>query len=240
MAHNINDQGDYNTMLGANAEARMTSARIILSPLFQTFSPSTVLDVGCGHGAWLRVCKELGADEIQGVDGPWINQDSLVIPKSKFVAQELDKPLDLGRRYDLVLSLEVAEHLPESAADTIIDSLVRHGDVVLFSAAVPYQTGQGHINEQWQSYWALKFKDRGYSAIDSVRPAIWANNDVFWWLRQNIVFYMNDTAMKKHPGMCGQHVENLEMLSVVHPELFISWVSMTGDMALKKNRPADQ
>lgn len=218
-------QAGYNAMLDANAEARITSARIILGPLFQTFNPSTVLDVGCGHGAWLRVCKELGADEIQGVDGPWIDGDALSIPKSQFMAQELDKPLDLGRRYDLVTSLEVAEHLPESAADTFIDNLTRHGDVVLFSAAVPFQGGRGHVNEQWQSYWALKFKDRGYSAIDSIRPTIWGNDVVFWWLRQNVILFLNDTALAQHTDIEPISVTNLAALALVHPALLMRWVA---------------
>lgn len=220
-------QAGYSAMLDANADARTTSARIILGPLFQNFSPSAVLDVGCGHGAWLRVCKELGADEIQGVDGPWIDGDSLVIPKSQFMAQELDRPLDLGFRYDLVISLEVAEHLPESAADTFVDSLTHHGDVVLFSAAVPFQGGRGHVNEQWQNYWALKFRERGYSAIDSIRPAIWGNDDVFWWLRQNTILFLNDAALEQHVDMEPTCVTDLDALALVHPALLMRWVAQS-------------
>lgn len=214
-------------MLDANADARTTSARIILGPLFQTFDPSTVLDVGCGHGAWLRVCKELGADEIQGVDGPWIDDTSLAIPKSQFMAQELDKPLDLESQYDLVISLEVAEHLPESAADTFIDSLTRHGDIILFSAAVPYQGGRGHVNEKWQNYWAHKFRARGYNAIDSIRPTIWGNDDVFWWLRQNTILFLNDSALEKHAELKQTCVHDLDALALVHPSLLMRWVAQS-------------
>lgn len=215
------EQDGYNAMLDANAEARTTSARIILGPLFQTFAPETILDIGCGHGAWLRVCRELGADTIQGVDGPWIEQDSLVIPPADFTAQGLDTPLNLGKTFDLVISLEVAEHLPESAADTFIDSLVRHGDVILFSAAVPFQGGRGHLNEQWQTYWGAKFRDRGYHAIDSVRPEIWGNESVFWWLRQNTILYLSQRALERYDNLKDMCVEDLDALSLVHPALYM-------------------
>ena len=135
------DPTGYNRMLNAKAEARLASARTILSPVIQIFAPTSVLDVGCGHGAWLQVARELGVDTIQGADGPWIDDTALLIPVELFRSHALGTPLDLGQQFDVVISLEVAEHLPESAADTFIDSLVSHGDVILFSAAVPYQGG---------------------------------------------------------------------------------------------------
>ncbi|NKB42973.1 MAG: methyltransferase domain-containing protein [Alphaproteobacteria bacterium] len=227
------EQDGYNTMLDANAEARVTSARAILGPLFQAFSPTSVLDVGCGHGAWLQVCRELGADTIQGVDGPWIETGSLAIPASQFMAQALDAPLDLGRSFDLVMSLEVAEHLPESAADTFVDSLIRHGDIVLFSAAVPFQGAKSHINEQWQTYWAVKFAERGFAAIDLIRPAHWEDQSIFWWLRQNAILYVNVPSLSKWPDLQDQRINDLDRLSIVHPALYMHWVSIAGELSLK-------
>ncbi|MBT4740770.1 MAG: methyltransferase domain-containing protein [Rhodospirillaceae bacterium] len=220
-------QDGYNAMLEANAEARLTSARAILGPLFQTFSPTSVLDIGCGHGAWLQVSRELGADTIQGVDGPWIDTEALAIPASQFMAQALDEPLDLDRRFDLVVSLEVAEHLPERAADTFIDSLVRHGDVILFSAAVPFQGGRGHVNEQWQTYWAVKFADHGYQAFDTIRPTIWGNESIFWWLRQNTILFLNQASLEQYPEMNQERVTDLNALATVHPALYMRWVAQS-------------
>lgn len=135
------DPAQYNAMLEANAEARLTSARIILQPLIQMFDPKSVLDVGCGHGAWLVAAREFGVDEIYGIDGPWIDPQALLIPETFFSAQSLDQQLALEKRSDLVMSLEVAEHVEQEAADLFIDNLVRHGDVILFSAAIPFQGG---------------------------------------------------------------------------------------------------
>ena len=83
---------------------------------------------------------------------------------------DLTHPLQLDRQFDLVLSLEVAEHIPAGRAATFIDSLVRHGDAILFSAAIPRQGGEQHINCQWPSWWAELFTQRGYQTFDLVRP----------------------------------------------------------------------
>ncbi len=218
------DPNHYNAMLDANADARLTSARVVLEPLIRMFGPRSVLDIGCGHGAWLLAARELGVEEIYGIDGPWIEPDSLVIPNAFFSAQPLDQTLDLGKQFDLVLSLEVAEHLPAKASDLFVDSLTRHGDIVVFSAAIPYQGGNGHVNEQWPGYWADKFAARGYTAVDVIRPDIWTNDNVFWWLRQNIVLYMGATALAEHPQLQPHVVTDTASLARVHPELYLRWV----------------
>lgn len=221
------DPTGYNTLLSANTDARVTAARIILAPIFEVFTPASVLDVGCGLGAWLQVAKELGAEEIQGVDGPWIDTSTLAIPKDSFLAQSLDQPLTLNRKYELVVSLEVAEHVSPTAADTFVESLTSHGDIILFSAAIPFQGGQGHINEQWPGYWAEKFQQRGYQAIDAIRPMIWTDERVFWWLRQNALLFMNQEALDKFPDFSDETVDDLHALAVVHPALYLRWVAQS-------------
>ena len=67
-----------------------------------------------------------------GVDGDYVSADRLVIPKERFAAFDLSEPIRLGRRFDLVQTLEVAEHMPASKAEIFMDSLVAHSDVMLF------------------------------------------------------------------------------------------------------------
>ncbi len=208
-------------MLDANANARLASARKILSSVFQTFSPSSVLDIGCGHGAWLQAAKELGADTILGVDGPWINPSELLIPQSCFLSQSLESPLDLGQQFDLVISLEVAEHLPKAVADVFVDSLVRHGNIILFSAAIPFQGGNGHVNEQWPGYWAEKLAARGFKTLDLIRPMIWGDESVFWWLQQNTLLFLNDAALEKYEDLKSEIAKDLNALAMVHPLLYL-------------------
>ena len=88
------------------------------------------------------------------------------------MAYDLKKSLNLGRDFDLVLSAEVAEHLPLEVSDIFIDSIIKHGKVILFSAAAPGQGGTCHVNEQWQDFWVKKFRERGYVPIDFLREKL--------------------------------------------------------------------
>ena len=44
----------------------------------------------------------------------------------------------------------------------LVATITKHGDAVLFSAAIPGQGGQDHLNEQWPEYWQKKFEVNGY------------------------------------------------------------------------------
>ena len=87
-----------------------------------------------------------------GLDGPFVNRNELLIPNERFSVAELTGPISLGRQFDLVQSLEVAEHLPKTSAERFVQTLVTHGTRVLFSAAIPGQGGENHINEQPLEY----------------------------------------------------------------------------------------
>jgi hypothetical protein len=160
---------------------------------------NSVLDVGCGRGAWLREWRNAGVKVAQGVDGPYVRQESLLIPSHDFTAVDLSRKFDLGRRYDLVSSLEVAEHLPRSSSEAFISSLVAHSDLVLFSAATPGQGGENHINERPLSFWQGLFADRGYMAFDAVRPQFKEDALVEPWYRYNSILYASPAGISVLP-----------------------------------------
>ena len=93
----------------------------------------------------------------------------------------LQNPFQINRRFDLVMTLEVAEHLPDTAAANFVESLTQLGPVILFSAAVPFQGGTGHVNEKWPDYWANLFSKHAYVPIDCIREKVWNNPDVQIW-----------------------------------------------------------
>jgi hypothetical protein len=84
--------------------------------------------------------------------------------------------------------LEVAEHLRASRAEGLVKMLCGLSDRVLFSAAIPFQGGTGHVNEQWQSYWARLFRRNGFAAARN-QPNIRENRDVEIWYRNNLILY---------------------------------------------------
>ena len=125
-----------------------------------------------------------------GIDGPYVDRRRLSVAPSEFVAADLSQPIDLGRHFDLVQSLEVAEHLRPDSAETFIDTLVAHGSLVLFSAAVPGQGGEHHVNERPLDYWRAIFREKGYVAVDYLRPAICSDAAIAWWYRFNALLYI--------------------------------------------------
>lgn len=136
----------------SQSDGAQASAAAVVPLVKRLLSPNSVLDVGCGPGTWVARWITEGVTDAIGVDGDYVDRSSLRIPAGQFVAADLEDPLHLGRTFDLVQSLEVAEHLDEVHADAFVASLARHGDTVLFSAALPGQGGAHHVNEQWPSY----------------------------------------------------------------------------------------
>jgi SAM-dependent methyltransferase len=179
----------------------IASAEVIVPLVMKLVEPQSVLDVGCGRGAWLKVLERAGARDIAGVDGPHVNRDQLLIRPSQFAAIDLRNPSPLTRKFDLAVCLEVAEHLPASAALQLVSMLVAAAPVILFSAAVPGQGGTAHINEQWPEYWRKLFAERGYSLLDPIRPAVLLDRRVAWWYRQNVVMYCSAAALASHPSL---------------------------------------
>jgi hypothetical protein len=175
------------------------SARTISSLLRKTLKIGSVLDIGCAKGTWLGIWNEGGVADIQGIDGAYAIGD-LVIPPEKFLPKDLAKPIALQRTFDLVQSLEVAEHIPVPSAEQFVDNVVAHSaGVVLFSAAPPGQGGEFHVNEQPYDYWREKFQKRGFFAFDYVRPLIRDDRQVSFWYRFNTLLYVREDRIAQLP-----------------------------------------
>ncbi len=200
------DTSTYSRDFFAKGERGMIrSAQVIVPVLMELFHPQSVIDAGCGDGWFLREFAAHGVTRLVGVEP---NVDS--IAAGEHVKYDLSTPLRMSERFDLCLCLEVAEHLPEASAGTLVDSLCALSDTVVFSAAIPKQGGNGHLNEQWASYWVEKFNDRDYTATDYLRWRLWADKRVEPWYAQNILCFSN---------RLWEHTLVAET-DVVHPELW--------------------
>lgn len=173
----------------------------ILEPLFEGREDGGVLDIGSGQGVWTREFAKIpGVAQAVGVDGTYVNVDQLVIPREDFIGHDLTTPLDLKRRFTLAVSLEVGEHLPKAAAPVLVKTLVDHADVVLFSAAIPGQGGESHINEQPLTFWSAEFESHGYVPLDVIRPRLVGNRDVAPWYRYNSILYVARDKLAELPA----------------------------------------
>ena len=141
--------GDFYSYIDAGSRR---AARAVAAILLPEMTIASLLDIGAGHGAWAAEWLAAGVKQVQAVDGDYVRPDQLAVPSKHFKAHDLSTPLDLKKRFDLVQTLEVAEHLPAGKAELFVDNLVAHGDVILFSAAVPHQGGEHHVNEQPPEY----------------------------------------------------------------------------------------
>lgn len=207
-----------------NEVHKSTDAPLEIVPfLIDRFHPRSVIDVGCGIGTFLHVFMESNVQDIMGIDGEWVDPSSLLFPKEYFIEKDLERPFCLDRKYDLVLCLEVGEHLVPEAASILVDNLTSLGDIIIFSAAIKNQGGQNHINEQSFDYWAEKFGKKGFHFYDIFRSHFWNNKKVSWWYKQNMFLVAHHSVNLSHYNIttepCGAIAE------YVHPELLQLYVS---------------
>jgi SAM-dependent methyltransferase len=200
-------------------EQSRASAAVVAPLVVQQLQPRSVVDVGCGTGAWANAFKTAGVPDVLGIDGEYCQRASLEIAPDEFLATDLTRLVELPRRYDLAVCLEVAEHLEARLADQLVESLTRMAPIVLFSAAIPFQGGEHHVNEQWPSYWISLFNARGYDALDVLRQRLWSNRGVAWWYAQNMLLFVARNAPELAPQLITAFAPNTDSSppSLVHP-----------------------
>ena len=170
-----------------------TSAKNVLSLFFQWHKPKSIIDIGCGVGSWLKAAKELGIDDIFGVDINEIDEKYLLVPRKYIEIANLETyKQNNHNRYDLAISIEVAEHLSENVAEDFINTLTNLSNVILFSAAIPLQVGTNHINCQQPIYWYNIFKSNGYVCFDILRDLLrdFEDSEVNPCHKQNVLIYV--------------------------------------------------
>ncbi|MBQ4403969.1 MAG: class I SAM-dependent methyltransferase [Selenomonadaceae bacterium] len=204
------------------------SAANVLKVVSKFIRPRSVVDLGCGVGSWLEYWQKNFGAEVHGIDGDYVDKKWLCIAERNFHPFNLEERINLNRRFDLAMTIEVAEHLTPARADSFIEDLTKLSDVILFSAAIPAQGGVNHINEQWQSYWAEKFLRLGYVAVDCIRPTVWdVNYRVEDSHRQNIFIYVKSTELYRYPELHDFYLKHRDttIYDLVHPITFFVQVN---------------
>ncbi len=198
----------------------INSPLIIVPYIIEKLKPKSVVDVGCGIGTFLKVFNDFGVKDYLGIDGEWVNIQLLnkYIEENNFKVLNLEEEFQLERKFDLAISLEVAEHLKPDSADIFVRNLVKLSDVIVFSAAFPGQGGQNHLNEQWPTYWAEKFNQHGYAFLDYLRPVFWNNKDIYSWYKQNM-FLVVKNQKEEVADLFSQIVP---VINYIHPDYYNS------------------
>jgi SAM-dependent methyltransferase/predicted O-methyltransferase YrrM/lipopolysaccharide biosynthesis glycosyltransferase len=212
---------DFYELIGEGTRSSAREIIPLLLDLLQPILPKSVVDVGCGTGSWLGAFQKLGIADCLGIDGDYVDRTILQIPLNQFQSADLKQPLQLNRKFDLAISLEVAEHLPSTCAENFVNSLTQLAPIILFSAAIPFQGGVEHVNEQWPQYWAYYFQKNGFAVIDCLRQKIWNNDKVEPWYAQNILVFVKQEHLSGYPRLVNEYQNtDLNQLAIVHPKIY--------------------
>jgi SAM-dependent methyltransferase len=136
--------------------------------------PKHMIDYGAGDGWWSYAFKKMGSDKCEAFAVELDEVAHEFIPSGvEFLQHDLRQPLDVPYKFDLVICLEVAEHMSKNAAhNALLATLAKStGNLLMFSAAQPGQPGTGHINLQPQSYWIDAIQKWPYIQFSNIRTA---------------------------------------------------------------------
>lgn len=181
---------EYYEYVDENAYA---SAPVIADSIIDLFDPKSILDIGCGTGALLYELRKRG---IAGT-GLEYSEEALTycrergVDVMKFDLRSKNDPFP-NRNFDVVVSMEVAQQLPESSADDLVDLICEHGNHVVFTAATPGQGGRAYVNQQPHRYWIEKFRSRGFQFLEKQSAKWrqeWEDEVVSSWYSKNLMLF---------------------------------------------------
>lgn len=192
------------------------SAISILEFILSFYNFNSLVDLGCGMGTWCKAASDLGVKYILGIDQHEYEQEYMLIDDRNYMKFDLKNELDNYGKFDIAVSVEVAEHIDSAYVNTFIRNVCSQSNIVLFSAALPFQGGTGHINEKKCSFWKQQFNKYGYEIIDCIRPHFWDNSKLEIWYRNNCVLFVKNHVysqfIRKIPN-------DIQPLDIIHPEM---------------------
>lgn len=168
------------------------------------FQPASVIDIGCGNGVYPKFYEHLGVRDILGVDG--IEPEATVLGPDQYRKVDLQEPFDAGRQFDLVICLEVLEHITPDTTGTALDTIARHArETIVFSMAEPGQPGNGHINCRDMDFVLTEWAQRGWYPELALTLGVRALSSMSWF-RRNIVVLTRDMDVD---GAASAHLRDI-------------------------------
>lgn len=175
---------DYDKKFFEMHEQWKDEYELVALSILENLEFETVVDLGCGNGFILSYLEQNGKD-VDGIDG----SANATFPGVEVI--DISKPICIGK-YDLVICSEVAEHIEEKYADTLIDNICNASNgLIFFSAATPGHGGHLHINEQEHEYWINKFQKRGFIPDEEITIKMRVDLSIIsiWWFPANLIMF---------------------------------------------------
>lgn len=155
----------------------------------------TIFDFGCGPGWYVKFLKDRGYG-IQGYDGNiYVEEMSSLFFNNGFYCQNTDlgESVRADEPADLILSLEVGEHIPPDKENIFLDNLVHNSKkYIILSWAIPNQKGDGHVNCRTNSYIIDRMKLRNFRINVPVSIILRKKSDLPWF-KSTIMFFEKDS-----------------------------------------------
>lgn len=196
-----------------SAHLTRSSAEVLLQPFMQT--GYAVVDFGCGRGDWLKAALSMGASAVQGVEAKFECVEPIDVPV--FYGDLASGEINLERKFDIGVCVEVAEHLPPHSARGLVRNITRHCDMVIFTAAAPGQGGVFHLNERPPKYWSDMFIDEGFTCYD-IREEFWDNAKIEAWYRQSLLIF--ERKGKHLVPEAFRNKATKDPKHLIHPDIF--------------------
>jgi len=156
-----------------------------ISSFFKNENAESIIDLGCGTGSYVRALMENGF-KCDGYDG---NPNTVLITNGIGKVLDFSIPLNLNKKYDWLLSLEVGEHIPEEFEKIFLDNMIHHAmDGIIVSWGIPGQKGDGHVNCKSNSYIIRQMKKRGWKYDQSSAKKL-RNEATFGWFKNTIMVF---------------------------------------------------
>ena len=175
-------------------DAELPSAKTMVNTIYNELEmPKSFLDIGCGPGHFSNEIKRLGKNSVcvTAID---ISKQAkkFIEPNINFIQYDLRMHLDLSKKFDVVLCLEVIEHIEEEYENILCESIVRHvGKYLIITVAQPNQRALGHVNLKSLKYWIRKFESFGLIYKNDLSEK-WAYN---WFTDGDVQFYFYNNIL---------------------------------------------
>jgi predicted RNA methylase len=172
----------------------------IAETIIKEYQPKRIIDFGCGTGDLARAFASRGVTVV-AIDG-YSTPDFSAYSNIHFTKVDLNNVAATQKflkqfeaKFDLAISIEVAEHLNPDVSSSFIEWMTSMADVIVFSAAVPSQDGDGHINCRSRSDWYQFIKQHEYVIADTLRQHFTLNPRLGLWHKFNIVDYVQKDSV---------------------------------------------